>query len=370
MTSKHLHIISFNVPYPADYGGVIDVFYRIKALYEAGVKIHLHCFQYGRHDAEILNQYCETVDYYPRSLSLFNQFSITPFIVKTRSNNLLLENLVKDDYPILFEGLHCCFFLNQKLLAERKKIVRCHNIEHNYYHSLASKSSSFKKYFYFKIEALRLNGYESILKKANYIAAISAADANYFQNRYGNTFQMLPCHPSSEVSIQMGRGDYLLYHGDLSTQENVKSVSFIVREIALHSHFNFIVAGKNPTIKLINEVSQFKNVTLIANPAHSEMQKLISNAHINLLPTFQATGFKLKLLNALYNGRFCLVTPQMVEGTGLSDACELAIDGNGFCLKIEDLFQKEFTEVELQKRTALLDRFSNNAAISYLLEII
>ena len=28
----HLHIIAFNVPYPANYGGVIDVFYRIKAL--------------------------------------------------------------------------------------------------------------------------------------------------------------------------------------------------------------------------------------------------------------------------------------------------------------------------------------------------
>ena len=28
----HLHIVSFNVPWPADYGGVIDVYYRIKAV--------------------------------------------------------------------------------------------------------------------------------------------------------------------------------------------------------------------------------------------------------------------------------------------------------------------------------------------------
>ncbi|MEI7802398.1 MAG: mannosyltransferase, partial [Bacteroidota bacterium] len=45
--TNQLHIISFNVPYPPDYGGVIDVYYKIKALKEAGVKIHLHCYEYG-----------------------------------------------------------------------------------------------------------------------------------------------------------------------------------------------------------------------------------------------------------------------------------------------------------------------------------
>jgi hypothetical protein len=45
---KHLHIISFDVPYPANYGGVIDVFYKLKNLHKAGVKIILHCFEYGR----------------------------------------------------------------------------------------------------------------------------------------------------------------------------------------------------------------------------------------------------------------------------------------------------------------------------------
>ena len=37
---KHLHIISFDVPYPANYGGVIDVFYKLKALHAEGIKIH------------------------------------------------------------------------------------------------------------------------------------------------------------------------------------------------------------------------------------------------------------------------------------------------------------------------------------------
>ncbi len=38
----HLHIIAFDIPFPPDYGGVIDVYYKIKTLSEAGVRIHLH----------------------------------------------------------------------------------------------------------------------------------------------------------------------------------------------------------------------------------------------------------------------------------------------------------------------------------------
>ena len=47
-TEKHLHIVSFDVPWPANYGGVIDVFYKVKALSAKGIRIHLHAFEYGR----------------------------------------------------------------------------------------------------------------------------------------------------------------------------------------------------------------------------------------------------------------------------------------------------------------------------------
>ena len=59
MPENHLHIVSFSVPFPANYGGVIDVFYKLKALHKAGMKIHLHCYQYDRSEAPELNTYCE-----------------------------------------------------------------------------------------------------------------------------------------------------------------------------------------------------------------------------------------------------------------------------------------------------------------------
>ena len=53
--NKHLHIVSFDVPYPPDYGGAIDVYYKLKALHEEGIKIYLHCFEYGRGESAASN---------------------------------------------------------------------------------------------------------------------------------------------------------------------------------------------------------------------------------------------------------------------------------------------------------------------------
>ena len=54
------------------------------------------------------------------------------------------------------------------------------------------------------------------------------------------------------------------------------------------------------------------------------MQDLISKAQVNILPSFNCTGVKLKLLNALFNGRHCIVNQDAVEGTGLESTCHIA----------------------------------------------
>jgi len=64
---KHLHIVCLDVPYPPDYGGVFDLYYKIKSLSEAGIKIHLHCFEYGLGKQKELDVYCVEVQYYPRN---------------------------------------------------------------------------------------------------------------------------------------------------------------------------------------------------------------------------------------------------------------------------------------------------------------
>jgi hypothetical protein len=121
MNENKINIISFNVPYPANYGGVIDVSYKIKALHESGYEIILHCFSYGRLPQPELEKYCTQVFYYKRGSGIKYLFSKLPYIVNTRGNKGLLEQLKSNNYPILFEGLHSCYYLDHPELKERKK---------------------------------------------------------------------------------------------------------------------------------------------------------------------------------------------------------------------------------------------------------
>src|SRR5687767_8830780 len=104
LPERHLHIISFDVPFPPNYGGVIDVYFKIRALHVKGVKVHLHCFQYGRERANVLSKYCEVVHYYQRNVAKSQLFMKQPYIVISRTSDELMTTLLQDDYPILFEG--------------------------------------------------------------------------------------------------------------------------------------------------------------------------------------------------------------------------------------------------------------------------
>ena len=90
MSDLHLHIVSFDIPYPANYGGVIDVFYKAKALAEKGVKVHLHCFKYGRKHSELLEDLFFEVKYYRRDISKKHLIKSIPYIVGSRVSEELL----------------------------------------------------------------------------------------------------------------------------------------------------------------------------------------------------------------------------------------------------------------------------------------
>ena len=177
----HLHIVTFNIPWPADYGGVIDIYYRIVALSKAGVHLHLHCYTYGRPAAEELKKWCDEICYYPRETGWRHQFERRPYIVASRCSKSLLRRLQQDNYPILLEGLHSCFLLEQLAGEGRRIIVRTHNVEHDYYQSLAQAEKNLWKKFFFWLESRKLKRYESILVQATTVLTISEKDAQHFR---------------------------------------------------------------------------------------------------------------------------------------------------------------------------------------------
>lgn len=360
MNPKHLHIITFDVPYPPSYGGVIDVYFKIRELHAQGVRVHLHCFEYGRAIAHQLNEICESVNYYKRKKGLRYLLSSIPYIAVTRSSEELMQNLLKDEYPILFEGLHCCYHINDLRLKGRKKIVRSHNIEHDYYSSLAKVEKKMFKRVYFNNEAGKLKRFESVLNKADHILAISPADTKYLSQKYKHVIQVPAFHPDEKVIIEPGKGSFAFYHGNLEIAENIEAALYLITKVFNGIHVPLIIAGKNPPAFLIDAAKRFNNIELRANISTEEIYKLVKEAQINVLPTFQSTGIKLKLLTSLFNGRYCVVNSPMVDGTELRNLCVVCDSAADMKKEVIHLFDLPFDTSEISKREkVLLEKFSN-----------
>lgn len=360
MPKRYLHIISFDIPYPANYGGVIDVFYKAKSLADEGVKVFLHCFEYNRKASKELESIFHKVYYYKRDISKRQLFKSIPYIVSSRISEKLAENLLNDKYPILMEGIHTSGLLGDERFKGRKMVVRTHNIEHEYYNNLAKVENDIFKKYYFYNEAAKLKRYESILSKADKIVCISKNDQKYFASEFKEVEFIPAFHPFTDINVKTGKGEYILYHGNLSVAENVNAVKFLINNVFDTVKVPFKIAGLNPTKQLRNLLNGLNNIELISNPTNEELQVLIENAHINISITAQATGLKLKLLNTLYNGRYCLVNDKMLSGTDLDKLCIIANDYGSMKRKISTLFKQEFTQEDIEKRKQVLTSLYNN----------
>lgn len=371
--ANFLHIIAFDIPYPPNYGGAIDVFFRIKALSENGIKVILHCFEYNRKQPYELDKLCYKVYYYKRKSNLLSHFSYLPYTVFSRRNKTLLANLKLDNYPILFEGLMSCYYLNSKELTGRFKVYREANIEHQYYHELYKATQFSTSKLYYLAESIKFRFFERNLHKVQLILAISEVDTNYYASKFKDVeVDFVPCfHSNHAISIRNEVGDYLLYHGNLSVPENEKSAIYLCQHVFSKLSYKCVITGMNPTDKLIRCCSELQNVTLIANPTDEQLKKLICDAQVNLLVTFQSTGLKIKLLNTLFAGKHVVVNNKMLVGSGLNVLCEEANTAENQIELCKKLMNLPFTTSDIEKREAfLMPHFSNNYLSEKIIQLL
>ena len=363
--SRHLHIVCLDVPWPADYGGAIDMMNRISMLKKAGISIHLHYFSYNeRGNPNELNQFCETIQVYPRKTGHKGLSAALPYIISSRISEELATNLSKDNHPILLEGLHCTGILPQLNLTNRKVVVRMHNEESIYYKELARAEPSLFKKIYFLRESRLIKKYNHRLPDECVYECISESDAQRLQQDYHlHHAKFLPAFPSwQQVCGEEGMGTLCLYHGNLSVPENEKAALWLLQNVFNKIQKPFVIAGKKPSRRLQKMAHLFQHTCLVADPSEAELNDLIRKAHINVLPGFtkNTTGIRLKLLHVLFEGRHCVVNESMVKGTGLEGACHTGTTANAFASIIAQLYHQPFTQEEIRLRKRLLGDTYNN----------
>jgi len=366
LSEKKIHIIAFDVPYPPNYGGIIDVFYKLKSLHNIGAKVIYHCFFYKDHNppTTILEEYCEEIHYYRRNESVLKLlFSNKPYIVSSRSDKRLLTNLLQDNAPILFDGIQTTYYFDHPKLSSRKKIFRAHNIEHDYYQALSEIEPSWIKRFYLKYEAKKLGKFEKILTGADAILSIAKMDVPHF-SQYGKTLHIPPffCNKKDVIPCNKINQKIVLFHGNLAVKENEFAALFILEKIAPLTNHKIVIAGNNPSSVLSQKISTIDTASLVVNPSIEVMDELVQQAHINLLITFQQTGVKLKLLHALSLGKHVIINEKMDDSSLFKTLCSIKNSPDEIAKTIDALMETPFDQKDQEKRNQIfLSHFDNNS---------
>lgn len=356
MLNRKLHILCFTVPFPVDYGGVVDLFYMLPALQKAGIRIHLHCFDYGRGKQDSLLSYCEKVDYYSRNRGHKGISSRLPYIVASRNNVQLIDNLLADDAPILMHGIHCSFLLTDERFRNRNCHIRLHNTEYIYYHHLALHTSSWLKKLYYEIESRLLKKFEQQFASRASIIAVAEQDITHYQQKFSSTrIKHLPVFlPEWTVSGALGMGNYCLYHGDLQVASNEKAATLLLNKVFNKINIPLVIAGRNPSDKLIQLAHRNPHTCIVANPTDAEMEDMIARAHIHILPMLVPTGIQLKWLHAIFHGRHIITFSEHIQQHPLAATSYNASTVHALSSLVTQLYHQPFTREEQQGREKLL----------------
>ena len=224
---------------------------------------------------------------------------------------------------------------------------------------------------WFAAESIRLRRYEKVLHNATIILAISEGDCRDMADRFPRTELLGPFHGNDKVETQTGIGNYALYHGKLSVAENDRAARYLATKVFSETDYPLLIAGSNPGKLLKRLVDRQKNIELIENPASDEIDKLIAEAHINILPAYQPTGLKLKLINALYKGRHLVTNSSMVNGSGYESLCHIVDNSNEMAAMINDLKGKPFSEMLLaERKRMLMEDSARQKGVGRLLKLI
>lgn len=362
MSAQKIQIIAFNNPYPANFGGAIDMFYKVKAFHKLDVKVYLHIFYDERNDVSGIENFCEEIYLYKRDKGLLKHFSLKPFSTNSRKNKELIKRLKASEVPILIESLRSCSILISEKFSQ-KVAIRNHNIEHNYSFGLSKSENNIIQKIAQYIEGVKQKRFENILNKADVLFNISNHEQTYFKDKYNPESVFLPVFQGYEtIKSKSGFGKYALYHGDLTTADNLKSALFLIR-VFKGMDIPFVIAGSGLPSVIQSQIKDIDSISYVQIKDYNHLQKLIENAHINALYSFQESGTKLKVFTALFNGRHCILNKNMVDDKAILNCCEVAETEIEYRNKVKKLFKKEFKITDDRKQALLKYNDVENAKI-------
>ncbi|MBN2745262.1 MAG: hypothetical protein JXR34_00915, partial [Bacteroidales bacterium] len=211
--------------------------------------------------------------------------------------------------------------------------------------------------------------FDIIHNRASVIFPVSDSDYQYFKSNFPHvpSIRIFPFNGMDNLEIEPGMGSYAFFHGNLSVAENVEIANYLLENISAKITLPLIIAGKNPSIEL-RQKAEKTGVRLFANPSDAEMDKLVAEAQVQLMITFQPTGFKHKLLLSVFRGRHIVANNAMLSGSGMASLVHIAESTDEIIEQVNQLAQRPFSkeDSDFRSKNLLQDHLNYHKAELFL----
>lgn len=318
-------------PLPCNTGGRKVEWNRIKSLARNN-DIYLYLIvddeKERKYQSELENL-CKEVHVYTRrkSFNVLINSLFNPYPAVSRWNKQMKIDIdkcferVKPDFVIV-EFPQMLGNLSETVKANARIIVEQHNIEHLSMRSIAEHLANPIKKFIYIIVSKQLQKYEDRqYRKTNIhlMTFVSSEDKKYFENRYpGIKTLCVPIGADVKDLRPIVHSKRLSFVAKMSYEPNETGAIWFEKNvwpmiIAEISDAELFLVGKDPSEKLLEESSRQKNITVTGTV--DSVEPYYNDSVAIIAPILSGGGVKVKLLEALGQGKIVISTQKALEGT-------------------------------------------------------
>jgi len=339
-----LVVVAHEFPYPPNHGGRADVWRRLCAFREIGVKVLLVCWFDEQHskptELEVLavKGVVDTLISFPKHRGLRADISRLWQMTKGVPSHVASRQLSQQEYKIthaaiadfkpnavfadsVYGGL---FARKIKAAFALPLFYRSHNIEHRYFNALAKDAVGIKSKLSCFLACLNIESYElAFMCHATKVFDISEDDADYWRGRGVVNIECLPPLPEASLSLQTTTDTekYLVrdlaFLGNLNTPNNVAGVVWLVTKVMPFVWLNkpdvvLTIAGSNPNSEVRKLLEGNSRIVLIPNVENA--MYFLNTSRILVNPALSGSGVNIKTIDMLMTDSAIVSTAQGLAG--------------------------------------------------------
>lgn len=350
-------VVCSDFPYPADHGGRVDTWGRIKVLAELGWKIHLVVC--GKQlpspgDIEVVYRYVDKIKLCDRRSKLTDLLHSIPMQAQSRKE-LKHVNIDEDYDYVLLEGDYVYPILKNPLIKHANVILRVHNDEAIYFKALARSTKNIIHKLYYLMESYKFSTLQKkMLQKVDKYLFISNKEFEEFQRRHPSAKSLfLPPPVTKETFLASTfQTKHVVFIGSLFMPNNREAIEWYLEHIhplmLQEPDYKFIVAG-NSRKQSLNWLQSFDMTNVVVHDTPESLDEIYKSGYVFVNPMQNGAGVKLKTIEAIQNGLPVISTSIGYEGTGLvhNEHIMVADSPEEFYFRVKQMFDNPILAKDL-----------------------